>query len=390
MSRTLTDRSSGAAGRDVVLRADDLRVTIPTPGGQVRAADGVSFVLRQGQTLGVVGETGSGKSVTCRALLGLRPSPRAVLSGSVTHPGLDDRNVLGLSPRQLRHRWGRHVALVPQNPMSALNPVRTIGDQVAEAVAASRALRGAALHRAVLQLLERVGIPAAARRLDDHPHQFSGGMLQRTLIAIALAGDPRVLVADEPTTALDVLVQDQILSLLVDLKRDVGMALVLVTHDLAVVAQMSDRIAVMYAGQFLETARTAQLLEDPRHPYTDALLHALPGAVARDQPLAVIPGSPPQLVDLPSSCRFLPRCARADPGCPGWRTELLTVGAVRDGGAAAAGRDGGEGTAGEHLTRCRRHDDLARLRDPGGGRTQDPTDHTDSGRDIAPQTRSTR
>lgn len=376
-----TGTPMAAKTRRVVLAAEDLRITIPTSVGEVRAADGVSLQLREGETLGIVGETGSGKSVTCRALLGPRPSPRAVLSGRVTHPGLDEQNVLTLSARQLRARWGRYVTLIPQNPMSSLNPVRTIGDQVGEAIAVTRNLGGAALRRAVVELLQRVGIPAAARRLGDHPHQFSGGMLQRTLIAIALAGEPRVLVADEPTTALDVLVQDQILSLLVDLQRDLGMALVLVSHDLAVIAQMSDRVGVMYAGQFVETARTPDLLADPRHPYADALLHALPGAVPRDQPLAVIPGSPPRLVDLPATCRFRPRCAHADGGCETWVTSLLPVD-----GRGGPVEPSGAGQETGHTTRCRRHDELAHLRAPSW--TQERIHQT--GATPAQGTRSTR
>lgn len=332
-----------------LLSADNLRVVIPTTAGRVHATDGVDLSVFSGQTLGVVGETGSGKSVTCRALLGLRPSRAAVVTGVVTHPGLDDRNVLDLDNQQLRRRWGRYVSLIPQNPMTSLNPVRTIGDQVSEAVRATRGLHGQQLRHAVLELMDRVGIPAAARRLGDHPHQYSGGMLQRTLIAIALAGNPRVLVADEPTTALDVLVQDQILSLLVDLQQQTGMGLVLVSHDLAVVAQMSDRVAVMYAGQIVESTSTPELIGNTRHPYAAALLRALPGAVARDKPLQVIPGSPPQLVDLPTTCRFRPRCDRSDAGCDSWQTDLLSVDVP----------DAATGAGSRHLTRCRRHEQLA-------------------------------
>ena len=347
MTRVSAAGAADAAARETgpatVLEVTDLRVSIPTAGGPVHAADGVSFTLAAGETLGVVGETGSGKSVTCRALLGLRPTPATEVTGRVVYTGVDGANVLELGGRALRSRWGTYVAMVPQNPMTSLNPLQRIGQQIGEAVGAHGGLSGRARRAAVVDLMDRVGIPAAARRLDDYPHQFSGGMLQRTLIAIALAGNPRILVADEPTTALDVLVQDQILVLLRDLQRDLGMALILVSHDLSVVSQMSDRTAVMYAGQFVEHSPTPALLDQPRHPYSEALLRALPGAVARDQPLAVIPGSPPHLVGLTDTCRFAPRCDWVQPACREWRTELIAV------APSGSGRS----------VRCRRHEDVA-------------------------------
>ncbi len=307
---------------EVLLDVRDLVLEIPTGAGVVRATDGVSLQLRQGEVLGVVGETGSGKSVTCRALLGLRPTPQTRVSGTVAYPahGVDD--VLALPPRQLRALWGRRVAMVPQNPMTSLNPVRRIGDQVGEAVGASGGPRGAARTARVLELLRQVGLPAPETRLRDYPHQFSGGMLQRTLIAIAIAQRPDLIVADEPTTALDVLIQDQILGLLLSLQRDLGTSLVLVSHDLSVVSQVCDRVAVMYAGQVVELADTATLLEAPRHPYTRALLEALPGAVPREQELRVIPGSPPPLVGLGPTCRFAARCELHESACDDWPTEL--------------------------------------------------------------------
>ncbi|QKE85079.1 ABC transporter ATP-binding protein [Arthrobacter sp. NEB 688] len=310
----------------LLLDVRDLRVAIPTESGDVMAADGVDLRLRQGEVLGVVGETGSGKSVTCRALLGLRPTPQARISGTVAYPAHDVDDILSLPPRRLRAMWGRRVAMIPQNPMTSLNPVRRIGDQVAEAVAASGGPTGAAGEARVLELLHQVGLPAPETRLRDYPHQFSGGMLQRTVIAIALAQRPDLIVADEPTTALDVLIQDQILALLLSLQRDLGTSLVLVSHDLSVVSQVCDRVAVMYAGQVVELADTATLLASPRHPYTRALLGALPGAVPRDQELRVIPGSPPQLVGLGPTCRFAPRCELREPACDEWRTALLDVG----------------------------------------------------------------
>jgi oligopeptide/dipeptide ABC transporter ATP-binding protein len=314
-----------AAGAPL-LDVRDLVVDIPAPGGTVRAVDGVSLTLQRGEVLGVVGETGSGKSVTCRALLGLKPTAATTTGGTVAYPGHGIENVLALKPKALRLLWGRRVAMVPQNPMTSLDPVQRIGEQVAEAVRAEGSLRNArAVRERVIELLTQVGLPAPERRLDDYPHQFSGGMLQRTVIAIALAGRPELLVADEPTTALDVLIQDQILALLLALQRDLGMGLVIVSHDLSVVSQVADRIAVMYAGQIVELAPTERLLSDPRHPYTRALLGALPSAVARDQPLVVIPGSPPALVGLGRTCRFAERCAMHRPECDTWPTRLLPV-----------------------------------------------------------------
>ena len=345
MSAVLPGGGERVAGPDrdapgeLLLDVQDLRIEIPTDGGPLRATDGVSLQLRQGEVLGVVGETGSGKSVTCRALLGLRPSPRAQVSGRVAYPGLGVDDVLGLRPRQLRRLWGREVAMIPQNPMTSLNPVRRIGDQVAEAVGAAGVPRGAARTERVLELLRQVGLPAPERRLRDHPHQFSGGMLQRTLIAIAIAQQPRLLIADEPTTALDVLIQDQILGLLLSLQRDLGTSLVLVSHDLSVVSQVCDRVAVMYAGQIVELAPTAELLAAPRHPYTRALLEALPGAVPRDQELRVIPGSPPPLVGLGPTCRFQPRCDLRVPACGEWRTELLDLGSAHSSRCHRAGAE---------------------------------------------------
>lgn len=341
--RPATPEEERSASRDVLLDVRDLRMDIPTGAAPVRATDGVSLQLRQGEVLGVVGETGSGKSVTCRALLGLRPTPQARASGTVAYPGLGVDDILSLSRRELRQLWGRQVAMIPQNPMTSLNPVRRIGDQVAEAAAAAGVPRGAARTERVLELLHQVGLPAPERRLRDYPHQFSGGMLQRTVIAIAIAQRPSLLVADEPTTALDVLIQDQILGLLLSLQVDLGTSLVLVSHDLSVVSQVCDRVAVMYAGQIVELADTADLLRDPRHPYTRALLGALPSAVPRGEELRVIPGSPPPLVGLGPTCRFQTRCELHEDACSTWLTELLSVGSSAD-----------PGTGHDHTSRCRR------------------------------------
>jgi oligopeptide/dipeptide ABC transporter ATP-binding protein len=294
---------------------------------------------------GIVGETGSGKSVTCRSLLGLLPTPSSTTKGRGGYPDLGIANAFDLSPKELRKLWGREVAMIPQNPMTSLNPVRAIGDQVAEAVIASGEVPRGAVRARVIELLTQVGLPAPELRYSELPHRFSGGMLQRTMIAIAIAQQPRLLVADEPTTALDVLIQDQILALLLSLQRDLGMTLVLVSHDLSVVSQVCDRVAVMYAGQIVELADTDTLIANPRHPYTRALLESLPSAVPRGLPLRVIPGSPPPLVGLGSTCRFAPRCAFAQPECTTWETELVEL-------------------TEDHTARCRRARELSVLTAP--------------------------
>jgi oligopeptide/dipeptide ABC transporter ATP-binding protein len=315
-----------ASPSPAALELRGLRIRIPTAQGTVTPTDGVSLTVSQGEIFGIVGETGSGKTVTCRAMLGLMPARHARHEGSVTYPVMGSGDLLAAAPRQLRRLWGDYVAMIPQNPMSSLDPIRTIGDQIGEAVTAHASLSKAARRARVVELMTMVGIPAPEKRLRDHPHQFSGGMLQRTLIAIALAGSPRLLIADEPTTALDVIIQDQILSLLLRLQRETGLSLVLVSHDLSVVSQVCDRVAVMYAGQVVETATVDQVLREPSHPYTAALLHSLPGAVPRDIPLATLPGAPPQLVGLDAGCRFADRCAFAEESCRSWTSELLVAG----------------------------------------------------------------
>ena len=325
----------------VVIR--DLRISIPTAQGAVIPTDGVSLTVGQGEVFGIVGETGSGKTVTCRAMLGLLPARHARHEGTVSYPAAGAGDLLAASSREKRRLWGDYVAMIPQNPMTSLDPIRTIGDQVAEAVTAHASLSKQARRARVIELMTMVGIPAPERRLRDHPHQFSGGMLQRTLIAIALAGNPRLLIADEPTTALDVIIQDQILSLLLRLQREAGLSLVLVSHDLSVVSQVCDRVAVMYAGQVVETASVDAVLREPRHPYTAALLGSLPGAVSRDMPLATIPGAPPQLIGLGAGCRFAGRCGFAEDECHTWTSEALPAGpghevrCVRHGELVAAG-----------------------------------------------------
>jgi oligopeptide/dipeptide ABC transporter ATP-binding protein len=326
---------------DEILRVAGLHTFIATDSGVVRAVDGVSFSLRRGEILGFVGESGCGKSVTCRTLMGLMPSPPAWSVGDVRYAELTDRNLLEVRGAELQRLRGAHLSMIFQDPMSALNPLMRVGDQIEEAVASHARLGPRDRRRRAVELLDRVGIPAAERRLRSYPHEFSGGMRQRVLIASAIASRPKVLFADEPTTALDVIIQDQILSLLLELQRDSGMSMVLVSHDLGVIAEMCDRIAVMYAGEIVELADARTLLESPRHPYTISLLRSLPETETRTRYLPSILGAPPQLIDVEPGCRFAPRCPLANQECRAWETELLAVG-------------------GEQLARCRRHDDARR------------------------------
>jgi oligopeptide/dipeptide ABC transporter ATP-binding protein len=299
---------------ETLLAVEDLVTVFPTRSGVAIAANYVSFSIAAGETLGLVGESGSGKSVTCRSILRLVPRPGEILGGSIRFDGKD---VLALSSRELRAIRGAEISMIFQDPMSSLNPVFRIGDQITEPLRMHRGMsRGAARAEAV-QLLDRVGIPSARERLDAYPHELSGGMRQRVMIAIAISCKPKLLLADEPTTALDVTIQDQILSLLLDLQADEGMAILLVSHDLGVIAQTCDRVCVMYGGYVVEESPAADIFERSRHPYTAALLRALPEfAVERQgRRLTPIPGQPPDLANLPEGCPFRPRCEFVRPAC---------------------------------------------------------------------------
>ena len=292
---------------DPVLRVEDLRVAFDTREGLVQAVDGVSWEVAPGRTLGIVGESGSGKTVAATTAMGLTRGPRTRVSGRALLAGED---LLSASAERLRTLRGDALAMVFQDPLSALHPLMRVGAQIAEAVRAHRpdVSRAAARARAV-ELLEHVAIPNARTRANAYPHELSGGMRQRAMIAMALANEPRVLIADEPTTALDVTVQRQILMLLRGLRDELGMAMVLITHDLGVVAETADEVAVMYAGRIVEQAPTAQLFAAPQHPYTWGLLRSMPRIdAAPGAELVPIPGRPPSLVRPPSGCRFHPRC----------------------------------------------------------------------------------
>jgi len=296
-----------------LLQVENLAVQFKTDDGTIRAVDGVSFSLQPGETLGIVGESGSGKSVTSLALMGLIPQPPGkVLSGRALFEGTD---LLQLSQRQLSKIRGNKIAMIFQDPMTALNPFLTVMEQVSEVTELHLGHTASQARRHAIEMLERVGIPDAARRCNDYPHQFSGGQRQRVMIAMALSCRPKILIADEPTTALDVTIQAQILDLMSDLQRETGTAIILITHDLGVVAGTCHRVNVMYAGRFVEEAPVDTLFANPRHPYTVGLLHSIPRLDVARQPLTPIPGQPPDLADLPSGCAFGPRCVNRIERC---------------------------------------------------------------------------
>jgi oligopeptide/dipeptide ABC transporter ATP-binding protein len=296
-----------------LLQVQDLHTFFDTPRGTVRAVDGVSFSVDKGETLAIVGESGCGKSITALSLLQLVPEPAGYIeSGKVLLRGKD---LLELTWEQMRDVRGKELGIIFQEPMTSLNPVLTIGQQLIETITVHRGSREEARRR-TLELLDQVELPDPVQMLRRYPHELSGGMRQRVVIAIALANNPAVLLADEPTTALDVTVQAQILSLLARLQRDLGMAMLLITHDLGIVAEMADRVAVMYAGEIVECARTEDMFASPQHPYTRALFASLPSRRQRGQDLAVIEGIVPDPAAWPVGCRFEPRCPERFEPCP--------------------------------------------------------------------------
>jgi peptide/nickel transport system ATP-binding protein len=300
-----------SAAGEPLLRVENLHVEFPTEDGVVKAVDGISYELGRGRTLGIVGESGSGKTVAALSVLGLTRAQGAKVEGRILFEG---RDLLSLSEGELRGVRGNEIAMIFQDPSSALHPLYRVGAQIVEAVRAHQDVSKAKARERTIELLGLVGIPDPGRRVDDYPHEFSGGMRQRAMIAMALANEPKLLIADEPTTALDVTVQAQILALLERLRTELGMAILIVTHDLGVVAEMADEIAVMYAGRIVETATAETLLKSPEHPYTWGLLRSIPTLDGpRVEQLAPIPGSPPSLIDPPSGCHFHPRCAYAQP-----------------------------------------------------------------------------
>jgi oligopeptide/dipeptide ABC transporter ATP-binding protein len=307
--------------REPLLSVEGLRVQFATARGSVFAVNGVSFDIAPGETLGLVGESGCGKSVTALALLGILARNGGVTAGRAMFGG---RDLLQLKDSELRHVRGREIAMIFQDPMTSLNPVLTVGRQIREVLETHFGLGKDEAVRRAGTLLERVGIPSPELRLRDYPHQFSGGMRQRAMIAMALACHPELLIADEPTTALDATIQAQILELLNQLKEELGMAVILITHDLGVVAGAAARVAVMYAGRIMEEAPVLELFRNPLHPYTRGLLASLPRGGKRGR-LQAIPGSVPDLLDLPPGCVFRPRCPKAFEPCGGEEPLLKQV-----------------------------------------------------------------
>lgn len=296
-----------------LLNVSDLTTSFQTGSGEVTAVENVSFTLEKGEILGIVGESGSGKSVTALAIMGLLPQPPArILSGSIQFEGKD---LLKLSDRAMQRLRGPGIAMVFQEPMTSLNPVFTIGEQIMETIQAHESLSQKDCFARAVEMLEKVGIPSASRRMTDYPHQLSGGQRQRVMLAIALVCRPKILIADEPTTALDVTIQAQILSLLMDLRDEFGMAILLITHNMGVIAETADRVMVMYAGRIVEQAPVGRLFDHPLHPYTRGLLSCVPTLDQDQDRLIAIPGSLPEPSRRPPGCRFSARCTHAVARC---------------------------------------------------------------------------
>ena len=304
----------------MLLEIDSLCVSFATARGEARAVDGVSLSVRAGETLCVVGESGCGKSVTALSVMGLVPSPPATLGGSIRFEG---RELLGLNRTQWSDLRGNRIAMIFQEPMTSLNPAFTVGTQLTEALMRHRAMSRSQAREAAIAMLARVRIPSPERRIDDYPHRLSGGMRQRVMIAMALLCQPALLIADEPTTALDVTSQAQVLALMRSLRDETGTAIILITHDLGVVAQMADRVAVMYAGQVVEQAPVKALFAQPQHPYTVGLLGAIPAIAAPRARLSAISGMVPAATAMPAGCRFAERCPFAQAECRADRIELV-------------------------------------------------------------------
>ena len=296
-----------------LLSVENLQTAFFTDKEVIRAVDGVSFDIHRGETVGIVGESGSGKSVTARSIMGLVDSPGRVLEGSSIQ--FDDEELTEKTEKQYRNLRGSDIAMVFQDPLTSLNPVYTVGNQIKEALRLHQDLRGSEATDEAVELLEAVGIPDAARRVREYPHEFSGGMRQRAVIAMALACDPELLICDEPTTALDVTIQAQILELLEELQEERDLAIMFITHDMGVIAEISDRVNVMYAGEIVESAPVEELYENPRHPYTEGLLKSIPGNQPDADRLSTIEGDVPTPNEPAGYCRFEPRCPKAFEEC---------------------------------------------------------------------------
>ncbi|MHB9288089.1 ABC transporter ATP-binding protein [Halobacteriales archaeon Cl-PHB] len=320
MSSQLTDDGT-ATEEEPLLSVRDLRTVFHTSEGTVRAVDGVDFDVKPGETVGIVGESGSGKSVTARSIMGLVESPGEVLEGSSIT--FDGRELTDLSDAQYREIRGSGIGMVFQDPQGSLNPVFTVGNQIKEALKVNRGLKGEAARQEAIDLLEAVSIPDAARRLNEYPHEFSGGMRQRAVIAMMLACEPELLICDEPTTALDVTIQAQIIELLQDLQEQRGLSILFITHDMGVIAEIADRVNVMYAGEIVEKAPVEELFANPKHPYTQGLLEAIPGEHVGEDRLRTIEGEVATPTEEATYCRFAPRCPKAFEDCDQVHPELV-------------------------------------------------------------------
>jgi peptide/nickel transport system ATP-binding protein len=323
-----------------LLRVDNLRIEIPGRRGTLVAVDDISFHIDEGEVLGVVGESGAGKSLTGSAVIGLLEPPCRIAGGEIH---FDGRRIDNLPYEQLRRIRGRHVGMVFQDPLTSLNPLYTVGRQLTETILTHNDLSEKGARKRALELLREVGIPAAERRIDQYPHEFSGGMRQRVVIALALCANPRLVIADEPTTALDVSIQAQIITLLKRLCRDHGAAIMLVTHDMGVIAETADRVAVMYAGRIVEVGPVAEVVLRAKHPYTVGLMGSIPLVGHDVERLTQIDGAMPRLDAIPPGCAFNPRCPRAFAPCLRERPELLPVGPVEAACWLHGGTSGGGG-----------------------------------------------
>ncbi|MCJ7626528.1 MAG: ABC transporter ATP-binding protein [Anaerolineaceae bacterium] len=308
---------------NIILRIEDLKVQFITSRSTIRAVDGISFSVREKETFGIVGESGSGKSVTVKSIVRLIHPPGKIVSGSIWYKELE---MTSAPMREVNKVRGKEIAMIMQDPMTALNPVLRIREQIQETLEEDAQIDKKTSAEYAIALMRQVGIPAPERRMNEYPHQYSGGMRQRVMIAIALSRNPKFMLADEPTTAVDVTIQDQILKLLIKLQHELGMGMILVTHDLGIIAQTTDRVAVMYAGRIMEMTDTVALFKNPHHPYTIGLMNSIPSSKRAQEELVPIPGMPPNMAHIPPGCPFHPRCAFATDECMVGDLALRTVG----------------------------------------------------------------
>ena len=322
---------------EAVLSVRDLRVEFSTRHGTLVALDGVSFDIAPGEVLGMVGESGAGKSLTGSAIIGLLEPPGRTTGGEILLRG---RRIDNLPASEMRGIRGKRIGMVFQDPLTSLNPLYTIAEQLIETIRTHQSLTASQARLRAIELLDRVGIPAAARRIDDYPHHFSGGMRQRVVIALALCADPELVIADEPTTALDVSVQAQIIDLIKEICAEKGAAVLLITHDMGVIAETADRVAVLYAGRLAEVGPTQDIIRDPRHPYTRGLMESIPTLTQNATRLVQIPGAMPRLSDIPVGCAFNPRCPNVTDHCRTARPSLMPLQAFREVACWQADKEG--------------------------------------------------